>query len=967
MGGPPLEPSLATMGNGERLNLVFDIVLQSSNRTLCRSKCHGQLFAIDHIFTDVRTPMTVLEGILCKGTNGASIAWDSRTQWIVHLHQHTSGLLRIVEACSGMGIMGKGYEMTGAQTMRYVDNNEKYCQWLRDHGPTPVVQGDICDSATIYAISKTVQTSHTLSGGFSRQPFSSLGDQKQEADPRSASFWGMLHAGHLLQSLAIILECTKEAASSDYVQEGLSQFAKQTGYKVAQRVLDLHTVWPAKRTRWWAIVTHPSIAVDEILPLPCLEFQPGIMHLTPTPMPMSQEQFDQIELDIHELTTFYEDKRGIKRNMVDFCKHLPTATHNWGSQTTACHCGCREAGFTMSRLQEKGLYGQLIQTNKIFQVGGHQVPGARHLHPQEVAMLNGLFPTFVQPSKHHLRLELSGVGQMASPIQSLWVLAQIQTHAHEVGLFPQVPEPAEMLANLCKALIHERNSIWSHKTIYMQNFEGALNALHPKIDFEAAQDTIGLTQDILAAVEAHEQTEVLTGELASQDPYQDEVSSGTDTPNLAEVLLTAYDPPSSPEEPTEIQASPNPAHENTEVPESPHDKFDSKSDLITSDLCDVHAESFGNDDDSIKLNNTSDLLSDEHAPVTDWCKHENVDTCHSDDPNRKRKHDQIDVVPLEVQFDIGAVPGFATGVSPKISHAHAQDQEAHHDVPVESHDSLSSADTDVSARVVSNPSGVFVVIAGEPIHTVQIHPECTVGQLAVATDKLQQMPEPIKITSAVGTQLPLSSSIPPGSFVRLQPVDQASKWKCRGPNCESQIPTLVNQERATLLWQQEGWIATDEMTYYMNMIQSKHPEVQCHLVDLTPELDYHVILTDILLRVANQMHIDGTPSTAMAILYHHHWFPVFIQVSDQVTITAPHEEAKLLQALMEKAVGPISNVQFVPEVLPHSFEADCGFQTLGWLISKILGDDTTVAWSDDQACQWRGLFHRHRSTQELTT
>ena len=216
MGSFDLEPHLTALGNEDRISLVFDIVLFSNTKTLCKTRVHNQLFALDHVMSDVQSTVTVLNGKICHTNYGVSVTWDETTRWIIHPTQHMSGLFRIIEACSGIGAMGKGFEMTGAEVQCYIDTNPEYCRWLRDHSKTPVIQGDICDPETIFAINKHVSQPHTLTGGFACQPFSSLGDQREEKDPRSTSFWGMLEAGFRLQSLMIVLECTKEAACTGW-------------------------------------------------------------------------------------------------------------------------------------------------------------------------------------------------------------------------------------------------------------------------------------------------------------------------------------------------------------------------------------------------------------------------------------------------------------------------------------------------------------------------------------------------------------------------------------------------------------------------------------------------------------------------------------------------------------------------------------------------------------------------------
>ena len=341
------------------------------------------------------------------------------------------------------------------------------------------------------------------------------------------------------------------------------------------------------------------------------------------------------------------------------------------------------------------------------------------------------------------------------------------------------------------------------------------------------------------------------------------------------------------------------------------------------------------------------MISDEHAPLQEWCT-EQLDKQLSEVHGRKRKfepdsdHDH---------FAVGAVPGFST----QVHHHSPSHQDVNEVSTAEPNQEFSKDDTPSS----QSPNEVHVILAGESIHTIRMHPDCTVGQLAVATDKLVQMPEPIKITTAVGTQLPLSSTVPPGSFVRLQPVGQTTSWRCRSPSGHSPVPKLVDQDRAMLLWQQEGWVAPDEMIFYLNMIQKAHPEVQCHMIDILPELDYHVVFTDILMKAVTYMNSDRLGALAMVIMYNHHWFPMFVTSTEQLNMCASPDEMPMIRELLQKALGDTDFIAFTTDVMPHAFPADCGFQALGWIISKILDEDTRVPWADDQACQWRGRFHEH--------
>ena len=95
----------------------------------------------------------------------------------------------------------------------------------------------------------------------------------------------------------------------------------------------------------------------------------------------------------------------------------PTALHAWGSQLRPCPCGCRGFALSEKRLQEKGLFGLLVQS----QSGQGPAPCLRHVHPNEALALNGMDCTL--DLGLNVRLSLSGVGQIASPLQAAWVLS----------------------------------------------------------------------------------------------------------------------------------------------------------------------------------------------------------------------------------------------------------------------------------------------------------------------------------------------------------------------------------------------------------------------------------------------------------------------------------------------------------------------------------------------------------------
>ena len=118
-----------------------------------------------------------------------------------------------------------------------------------------------------------------LSSGIACQPFSGLGDGRQQHDVQSESFRGTMKAGYLMQSQVYLLECTPAAMTSEWVQSILASFSRQTGFRVQRQLLDLHTYWVSKRTRWWCTVSRPALNTREIPEIPKRPFNPSFLHL----------------------------------------------------------------------------------------------------------------------------------------------------------------------------------------------------------------------------------------------------------------------------------------------------------------------------------------------------------------------------------------------------------------------------------------------------------------------------------------------------------------------------------------------------------------------------------------------------------------------------------------------------------------------------------------------------------------
>lgn len=463
---PPfdLEPDLDFQKSEEPLSLLAEVVIRCPGHHVCRTAIRRQLFVTDIPIEFGKNTFSILQG---KVLFGGRLPWITTTpgsEVIQHESVDVSNFNRIIEACSGIGGVSTGLKFCHAKAACFIDSNDKFAEWLDRKEIAPVIHGDISDHRVIKQVAEiTEEKPLPLNGGVACQPFSALGDQRQQSDPRSNSLPALLRMGYFLRSPIITIECTKEAFESHWVQDMLVRFCQQTGYKLDQTILNLHCTWPSHRTRWWACLSMPMLGLDGIPNMPQMDFVPSVMHLLQIQSHLPPPECQQLNLTLFELRHFHDQPQGIASSIINAAKAMPTATHSWGSQLGPCHCGCRQYGFSLARLSKKGLYGVLIPLGPMVKSGSDWFHAMRHPHPKEVAILNALDPRYLNNSDPFtLKFLLAGVGQIASPLQGAWVYSNIFFKLKQNGFPISVDPPRHVIANLCKELLEARVATWPH-------------------------------------------------------------------------------------------------------------------------------------------------------------------------------------------------------------------------------------------------------------------------------------------------------------------------------------------------------------------------------------------------------------------------------------------------------------------------------------------------------------------------
>ena len=272
-------------------------------------------------------------------------------------------------------------------------------------------------------------------------------------------------------------------------------------------------------------------------------------------------------------------------------------------------------------------------------------------------------------------------------------------------------------------------------------------------------------------------------------------------------------------------------------------------------------------------------------------------------------------------------------------------------------DDLITAEIEGRAKPVETNT-VFVIAQGETIQTVSFTPGQTVGQLLCAHAKLRGESVFQQITTAVGLRVPTATAIKPGHFLAFRPMTNAQCLGCP-KHPPHQVPILVNGFRDELLWQQQGWVAVDEMHHYMQILEATHPGKTFGVLVLPDASDHTAMFTRYVLKCIEATSMDeNTKEKAFACLYQHHWFPIYVTVTGmEVEVWTTHLMMTWIQDQISQAVGT-SGVHFRSSTCLTEFPADCGFQTVGWILSKFNDEDTDTVWTARQACQWRALFHQ---------
>eukprot|EP00438_Fugacium_kawagutii_P018205 Skav230727 [mRNA] locus=scaffold401:233598:238605:- [translate_table: standard] len=988
-----LEPCRSDLTAGSSVHVVGIVVVhdEAGKRLLLRSAVHGWFFTLqcDEPLPAARA-YTVFDAKVL--TVQPRLHLRALPDNVLSHDLPTSGSFRCAtETCGGMGFSGQGFAHAGMHMKVHSDLRAPYCEWKRAESSMQVVEGDIGDIATMKKMFHLGAGSTQLLGGFSCQPWSGLGDRKGQADARASALPKILMAAHYLQCHSLTLECVVNAGKDKWVKETLQSFCRQTGFRYQEADLHLHTMVPAQRSRWWCILCAPVLPCPVIPQLPKMTPLPVVGDLLPATLKWSEPEEAQLRLDQYETRKFNE-YGGIMSNLVNTKQALKTALHGWGNQLSRCPCSCREYPMTEARLASKGLFGALLPVDGKFDISGEEVQCMRHLHPWEIAVLHGVCPEQswepLRLTMHQLLKKTCGVcsltffGGMANTVPSSVNFAAVTdffgriTDALQISRVARYPGVHYLpLGAIAADCVHPstpstaRDSLVSHAEPTVKDDEPARGLTFGEILERTVAGKRKRVEDhvhVMGGIPAfathgttHEHDGPITQELRGffqGVTHGNGLTEGGFGHAMVEDLSK-----------TLHESAPAAAGVGSAVPTAPSSPtvtMDNEGGRTTAALvlADTHTRlPIGTADpssphDQTQVDTPEPVTHDPHVHVAleDSTRPTGVEDLHASEPDSRPSS----TPPVAADRKGGSGP--AADETPHIescpndsSPAVAADIEGGSTEGIVNHADAERAEAtdEFHHLVVMRPGSTMP-------QTIRIRATATVGSITVAEERLASMVNPIKPVDLVGRSLPLGDVTHAMQLVHLTPVEDEilvdhipERW-----HIHDSIP------RTHLLYLQQQWVADDEFNFYLDLLAKTGQTSIAPVLVIPPGPDDQDLKRMLEQWITNSMYGAVTNrQLATAMVVEGHWIPVLIT---QHSLGIRIRTTPVGKAWIDTAVPPDQSIVVDVIPLPVQFHADCGFQSIGWLVNQIF-DATSgtrnfpVPVGPHNAIAWRAMFANH--------
>ena len=517
-----------------------------------------------------------------------------------------------------------------------------------------------------------------------------------------------------------------------------------------------------------------------------------------------------------------------------------------------------------------------------------------------------------------IRLELAGTGQMASPLQSCWVMANILFDLQKQGLIHDVPAPRHVISKLCQTLIKERDVFWNSqkKNKYMEIFERELQSIDHPIVFLQPDDPMN-------------EEESFTQTLKEVCPTIEATLISCDKDETKETTKKKGKGGSIPSRQPALQ--PIPEHSFVQI-EQEHSRP--------------------------RIKTEQSFVQTEQKMSQKVCFPTNGGVPGFETGTKKRQfHEQptqqTDLEPIQPEDRFKKIKVDLSEAKETKIDEYQQHAEIEHVQP-----DLAQIETeiDLANQKVTDQKTCLVMTAlpFERLTVVKCHENHTVGQFALAEADLMGIQAPLRTTDLVGSHIPIGSQIQNEQIILLNPsLDDFQK--CPRQTTASECPDLAHLTRFDAVWHQKGWVAWDEMEFYLSTFEEDLGAHVCKPIDFTKQIG---IESEEPVFVKSRQLQEASNHTGVftAGWYQQHWFPMHVIYQDEGwLITIPSELQFMVQDNITTSLSP-STVKFQGCSVPSKFGADCGFQTIAWIMHQITPDQSSLPMPAQEAIRWRLLF-----------
>ena len=405
---------IADAPSGSKFSVVAQVLENTEKGIKCAGISPEQIFWVSG--APPLKPASYTFYDLVKSTvAGQDCCFDETTVAHVHLLKDPFSTVTIMDFCSGMGGFSIGSQILGMKTLAFVEQSQLACEALKANFNSPVIQGDLGNVDTLKQIHPLKGKGHVqVTGGFPCQGFSRQGDMQGMEDHRSHSLYYILQGAWFLQADDILLECVANVINFPQAQSCISQYAQTTGMHMTKLTFDLLDQWPVRRNRFWCHLIRHDLPQVDIPRWPTSPHFRTLGDIMPLDALWPIEVEDQLAWDAGELAIYFDQSFGADQRLLTAEGQAPTVLHSWGHMNRPCPCGCRQA-FSLWRLRTGGARG--------FGLLSARDGRPRHLHSEEGALLCTVPLSYGFPMAP--RAALSLLGQIAAPLQVVWVQAHI--------------------------------------------------------------------------------------------------------------------------------------------------------------------------------------------------------------------------------------------------------------------------------------------------------------------------------------------------------------------------------------------------------------------------------------------------------------------------------------------------------------------------------------------------------------